>query len=132
MKMVLLLLPCLLFGNAIAQTYKTTSIVRGEVGDYHTIKGNGWLDYNQKEKYIELIFNDSLYRYKILKTGKPINDKRFIIHFKGTRDSMLWNVENDGEFFFALVMNGEHYWFRELSNCDSSEITAAKSSLSSR
>jgi len=132
MKSLFLLLPSLLIGNAIAQTYKSTSIVRGEVGEYQTVKGIGWLDYNQKEKYVDLIFNDSLYSYKILKTGKPTNDRRFIIHFKGTRDSMLWNVENEGKFFFALVMEGEYYWFRELSSCDSRQITAAKSALSSR
>ena len=132
MKNVLLLLSYLIVGSAIAQTYKSTAIVRGEVGDYQTIKGNAWLDYNQKEKYVELIFNDSLYRYVILRTGKPRNGKRFIVHFKGTRDSMLWNVENDGQYFFAVVMKGEHYWFRELSNCNSSEIIAAKSALSSR
>ncbi len=132
MRIILLLLMLLPVNVAYAQTYKSTAILRGEAGDYQIVNGTGWLDYNLKEKYVELIFNDSLYSYTILKTGKPRNDKRFIVHFKGTRDSMLWNVENDGKYFFAFVMKGEHFWFREIGNCDPNEIKAAKSVLSSR
>ena len=132
MKIGFFLIAYLTAGSALAQTYKSSAIVKGEIGDYQTVNGSAWLDYNQKDKYVELIFEDSIHHYTILKTGKPKNDKRFVVHFKGTQDSMLWNIESDGNYFFALIRKGEHYWFRELHNCEFSEIIAAKNALSFR
>ena len=118
--------------HASAQTYKSTEVFISEMGSYRLVGNLAYLDYNLKEKYVELIFRDSVYQYQIKKTGKPRNKKRFIVSFEGTLNTLLWNLENEGNYFFAFKIENDFFWFKSLSNCTKDEITRFRTALLSR
>lgn len=99
-----------------AQLYKAEFVSVKEYGEFTIVGKNAYLDYNLNEMYAELMFNDSIYYYQIKKTGKPLDRKRFVVWFKDTKDTMLWNVSDEGNYLFAFSIDGKLYWFRNLSN----------------
>lgn len=118
--------------HASAQTYKSTEVFISEMGSYRLVGNLAFLDYNLKEKYVELIFSDSIYHYQIRKTGKPINKKRFLVSFANTPNTLLWNLEKEGHYFFAFKIENDFLWFKSLSDCTKDEITRFRTALLSR
>jgi hypothetical protein len=99
-----------------SQLYKAEFVTIKEYYEFKIVGKEAYLDYNLTEQYADLIFNDSLYHYQIKKTGKPLDSKRFVVWFKNTKDTMLWNVSEEGDFIFAFSINETLYWFRNISN----------------
>ncbi|MBL4652128.1 MAG: hypothetical protein JKY53_04565 [Flavobacteriales bacterium] len=99
-----------------AQLYKAELVCIKENESFKSITSVGYLDYNTKKRYVELAFRDTVYFYKILQTNKPRDRRRFVVWFKKTDDNMLWNTTDEGNYVFGFIIDGETFWFRELTN----------------
>lgn len=99
-----------------AQLYKADIVCVKEEDDFRTIAKVAYLNYSTKERIVELAFRDTLYSYKILQTNKPKDRHRFVVWFKKTDDNMLWNISEEGNYLFGFILNGETFWFKELTN----------------
>ena len=115
MKWIVLVIALISF-EGYGQLYKSEFYGKTELGQLKIIASNVYLDYNVPEMRVDLLVNDSLYAYKIKQVGKPINKNRFTVYFEGTKDCMLWNIENEGDFVFGFQIAEEKYWFRKVSN----------------
>jgi len=98
------------------QVYKADLVCVKEDESFKSIANIAYLDYNTKKKYVELAFQDTLYRYKILQTKRPKDKQRFVVWFKKTDDNMLWNTTEEGNYIFGFKIGEQTYWYRELTN----------------
>ena len=99
-----------------AQIYKADVVCIKEDEKFKTVAREAYLDYNTKQRYVELAFRDTVYHYKILQTNKPRDRHRFVVWFKKTDDNMLWNITEEGNYLFGFIIGNETFWFRELTN----------------
>ena len=112
---LILLLLCIGFVSR-AQLYKAELVCIKEEDGFKSIANIAYLNYNTKKKYVELVFQDTVYFYKILQTNKPRDRRRFVVWFKKTDDNMLWNTTDEGNYVFGFKIGEQTYWFRELTN----------------
>lgn len=112
---LLLFFSIISFGSK-AQLYKAEFVSIQQYGQFEIVGRNAYLNYNVEEMYAELMFNDAIYKYEIKRVGKPKNNSRYVVRFRGSDDTMMWNTSVDGDYIFAFDINGETYWFRNLSH----------------
>lgn len=109
--------------KAIGQIYKSGLVCIEEEEKFKIIGRQAYLDYNLDEKYVELAYKDTLYHYEIRNTPKQKDPSRFIVWFKKTNDTMLWNTSEQGDYIFAFNIGEVTLWFRELEQIDKTEFS---------
>jgi len=125
----LFILSLLLPTVASSQTYQSNDIYINLNNEFILVDGVAFIDYNIKEKYVDLILGKSLHHYEIRKSRKQSSSQRFVVEFKGTRDLMFWNTKTHNALICSFRIAGINYWFKELKEIDKKEFPEIKQNL---
>lgn len=115
-----------------SQCYKSELVfVRNEFLEekFELVDTVAYLDYNLKDRYVKLYFQDTLYHYNIKKTDQKKDQKRFTVNFKKTSDFILWNLTRKDDYIFVMQLDGFKYWFRDLKKVDRNIIKQKAAAL---
>lgn len=114
---------------ASAQVYRCDNIHLKLAGEYLSVDGTAYIDYNVSEKYVELLMGDTVRHYNIRKARRQKSQQRFIVEFRGTHDLLFWNTEERDALICSFRIRGLNYWFKELSPIERELYSKVKTGL---